>query len=67
MVNRKKLGFGIEDLLLPKREAILKLVAEHGGSNVRVFGSVARGEARENSDIDLLTHLTQQDTANTNV
>ena len=33
---------------------IQRLVAEAGGSNVRVFGSVATGEDREDSDIDLL-------------
>ena len=30
------------------------VVAAHGGSNVRVFGSVARGDARPGSDVDLL-------------
>jgi predicted nucleotidyltransferase len=30
------------------------VVSSFGGSNVRVFGSVARGEATENSDVDLL-------------
>ena len=33
---------------------VKRLVAEAGGSNVRVFGSVATGEDREDSDIDLL-------------
>lgn len=44
----------IERLLAEKREAILRLAASRGARNVRVFGSVARGEAREDSDIDLL-------------
>lgn len=30
------------------------IVSRHGGSNIRVFGSVARGDARPGSDIDLL-------------
>lgn len=34
--------------------AIKRVVADTGGSNVRVFGSVATGEDREGSDIDLL-------------
>jgi predicted nucleotidyltransferase len=35
----------------------LRIAAKHGAHNVRVFGSVARGEAGENSDIDLLVEL----------
>jgi predicted nucleotidyltransferase len=37
-----------------KREAIHALVARHHGQRVRLFGSVARGEERPDSDIDLL-------------
>ena len=48
---------GIEDLLLPLREEILTIAAKHGAYNVRVFGSVARGEAREDSDIDFLIEI----------
>lgn len=44
-------------LLKEHREAILRLAAQHGASNVRVFGSVARGEADEASDIDFLVDL----------
>jgi len=40
--------------LRAKREEILRLAARHGASNVRVFGSVLRGEAGPDSDIDLL-------------
>jgi len=47
----------IEKLLQEKREQILKIAAEHGACNVRVFGSVARGEADVDSDIDLLIDL----------
>lgn len=47
-------GLGIEDILADKREAILRLAAEHGATNVRVFGSVARGEATPDSDVDFL-------------
>lgn len=36
------------------RQAIIETAARHGGSNVRVFGSVARGDAGEASDVDLL-------------
>ncbi|MDA0744997.1 MAG: nucleotidyltransferase family protein [bacterium] len=44
----------LEPLLLKKREEIRKIAAEHGAFNIRVFGSAARGEARPDSDIDLL-------------
>jgi len=40
--------------LVKHRQQILDLVAEHHASNVRIFGSVARGEARPDSDIDIL-------------
>lgn len=40
--------------LQENRENILAIVAKHGAFNVRVFGSVARGEADTKSDIDLL-------------
>jgi hypothetical protein len=43
-----------EQRLKAKRQEILRVAAKHGAHNVRVFGSVARGEADENSDIDLL-------------
>jgi predicted nucleotidyltransferase len=40
-----------------KRDAILRIATQYGASNVRVFGSVARGEAGPESDIDVLVHL----------
>lgn len=36
---------------------ILAIAAEHGVGNVRVFGSVARGEANESSDVDFLVSI----------
>ncbi len=54
MADQPVRGLGIQDILGDKREAILRLAAEYGASNVRVFGSIARGEARPDSDIDLL-------------
>jgi predicted nucleotidyltransferase len=47
----------IEDMLRTKREDILKIAAKHGAFNVRIFGSAARGEAGEMSDIDLLVNV----------
>jgi predicted nucleotidyltransferase len=47
----------VEDLLRAKREEILRVCAKYGAYNVRVFGSVARSEADEQSDIDFLVEL----------
>ncbi len=44
-------------LLRDKRQDILRLAAQHGAWNVRVFGSLARGEARSDSDVDILITL----------
>ena len=44
----------IQQLLREKRDEIERIAAEHGAYNIRVFGSVARGEDRPESDIDLL-------------
>jgi uncharacterized protein len=43
-----------KDLLEEKRDQILRIASRHGAHNIRVFGSVARGDADESSDIDLL-------------
>jgi len=47
----------IEQLRTQRREEILRLAAFRGARNVRVFGSVARGDAGERSDIDFLVDL----------
>jgi predicted nucleotidyltransferase len=39
------------------KQELLKCAAEHGARNLRVFGSVARGDDRPDSDIDLLVDL----------
>ena len=36
------------------KDEILRVAEKHGARNVRVFGSVARGDAKESSDLDLL-------------
>jgi predicted nucleotidyltransferase len=43
----------IEDLQR-NRESILMITSRHGAYDVRVFGSIARGEERPDSDVDLL-------------
>jgi predicted nucleotidyltransferase len=47
----------LDELLQAKREVILRIAAQYGAYNVRIFGSVARGEADEKSDIDLLVNM----------
>lgn len=42
------------ELLQHKKGDIQRIAAKHGAFNIRVFGSVVRGEARPDSDIDLL-------------
>jgi hypothetical protein len=42
------------DLVRTKREQILRLARRHGVTRVRVFGSMARGDAGPHSDVDLL-------------
>lgn len=42
------------DFLKYNRTQILEIAARHGAYNIRIFGSVARGEADEKSDIDFL-------------
>ncbi|MDJ0728609.1 MAG: nucleotidyltransferase family protein [Crocosphaera sp.] len=44
----------LQQLLQEKRQEIIEIAAKHGAYNLRIFGSVARGEETENSDIDLL-------------
>ena len=48
---------GPAQILKSKRGEILHLAARHGARNVRVFGSVARGEAGPESDVDLLVQM----------
>jgi uncharacterized protein len=47
----------IEELLRSKRQEILAIAARHGARNIRVFGSVARGDAGSDSDIDILVEM----------
>jgi hypothetical protein len=40
-----------------RRDEIIRICESHGGHNVRVFGSVARGESNSQSDLDLLVEF----------
>jgi predicted nucleotidyltransferase len=47
----------IEELIKDRREEILRIAARHGAHNIRIFGSVVRGEARPDSDVDFLVDM----------
>ncbi|AFY80899.1 MULTISPECIES: nucleotidyltransferase family protein [Oscillatoriales] len=47
----------LQERLQEKRAEILALAAKYGASNIRVFGSVARGEADADSDVDFLVEM----------
>ena len=47
----------IEELLKTRREQILEISRKHGAYNLRVFGSAARGESTEQSDLDFLVEV----------
>jgi predicted nucleotidyltransferase len=47
----------MQELLISKRNEILAIAAKHGASNVRIFGSVARGENTATSDVDILVDM----------
>lgn len=50
-------GMDLKALIEQKRTQILEIAYRHGAKNVRVFGSVARGEFDVSSDIDFLVQL----------
>ncbi len=47
----------LQDIRSARRDEILKLAAKRGARNVRVFGSVARGDSDERSDVDFLVEM----------
>ena len=51
---------GVNDLLKNRREDILRIAAAHGARHVWVFGSVARGEAGLDSDVDFLVEMEER-------
>jgi predicted nucleotidyltransferase len=55
--GRAAMATTLAELVKEKRADILALAAKHGARNVRVFGSVARGDADEQSDIDFLVQM----------
>lgn len=47
----------LKQVINKNRKNILRIAALHGASDVKIFGSVARGEDNETSDIDFLVKL----------
>lgn len=47
----------LRDDLHSRRDVLEAIAARHGASNIRLFGSVARREEREDSDVDLLVDM----------
>lgn len=47
----------IDGLLKEKRVEIVQIAHKHGAGHVRVFGSVAKGEAQPGSGVDLLVEM----------
>jgi uncharacterized protein len=47
----------LEKLVRENREAILEIASRHGARSVRLFGSVARSESDEASDVDFLVDM----------
>jgi predicted nucleotidyltransferase len=47
----------LDMLRLEKKSAILSLAGKHGARNIRVFGSVARGDNGDSSDVDFLVEF----------
>jgi hypothetical protein len=46
-----------DEALQAKRQEILRIAAQHGARSIRLFGSVARGDSRPDSDVDLLVEM----------
>ena len=56
-LRKSEMAKSYAELLKAKRDEILRTAIKYGVSNVRIFGSVARGEADTASDIDLLVDV----------
>jgi predicted nucleotidyltransferase len=57
LIILKDCDMDARDLLEEKREDILRIAKRYGARNLRIFGSVARGDAGPESDVDFLVEL----------
>ena len=57
LVKQRRSGLNMDAVIEKNREKILLLARKNGVRNVRVFGSMARNNARADSDLDLLVEL----------
>jgi uncharacterized protein len=53
-MSRGERPMTLNELVRVRGDEIRRIAEKHGASNIRVFGSVARGEAMAESDIDFL-------------
>src|SRR5215207_1199119 len=57
IINSGGENMSTAELIQQKRPEILRIAEKHGARNVRLFGSIVRGQADEASDVDLLVEL----------
>lgn len=48
---------GIQEIITSRRDDVLAAAKRHGVTSIKVFGSVARGDARDDSDVDFLVEV----------
>ena len=57
------IAMGIPEIIPSRRGDILAIAKRHGVTSIKVFGSVARGDARDDSDVDFLVEVGPQHSA----
>jgi predicted nucleotidyltransferase len=55
----KRTGLGVAEVIGSRRKDLVQLARRHGARDVRVFGSVRRGQATADSDLDLLVRFSK--------